>query len=148
MKKTSGLTLLELTVVLAVVMILSGGVVLGLRQADRRALNNASLQLQADLRYAQRRAVIEGRQFGVVFEIPNRYRVVSTQPTRTIRTVYLRGGTRLLETSEERLMFLPRGTPSAGFRVTLAKGSHTQRLTATVSGGRIRIFDIDQPYDE
>lgn len=140
---------MELTVVLAVVFILSGGVLLGFRQADFRALNNASLQLQADLRYVQRRAIMEGRQFGIVFEMANqRYRIVSTQPTRTERTVYLRG-VRLDDVSAQQILFHPRGTPSAGFRAILRHGSNTQRITASVSGGRIRVFDINQiDYEE
>jgi Tfp pilus assembly protein FimT len=147
---TRGITLLELAVVFAVIMILSGGVMLGFRQAEHRALNNASLQLQADLRYVQRRAIMEGRQFGIVFELANqRYRIISTQPTRTVRTVYLHGGVRLDDVSAQQLLFHPRGTPSVGFRAILRHGSNTQRITATVSGGRIRVFDINQiDYEE
>ena len=117
--------------------------VMNLRQADHRALNNASLQLQADLRYAQRLAIIEGRRHGIVFDVENnRYRIISTAPERDIRVVYLQNGVRLVETSDDRLMFLPRGTSSGGFRINLGIGSYYQRLTATVSGGRIRVFDI------
>jgi prepilin-type N-terminal cleavage/methylation domain-containing protein len=144
-KGTKGVTLLELTVVLAILLIASGGIAMGLRQADARALRNASLRLQADLRYAQRRAIVEGRPFGVAFDRANNsYRIVSARPDRTIRTVALHGGVYIEDTSEDRLVFLPRGTPSVGFRVILAKGTYTQRITATVSGGRIRVFDINE----
>ena len=142
-KSTSGISLLELLIVLAIFAIIGSGLVISLRQADRRALNNASLQLQADLRYAQRLAIIEGRRHGIVFEVENnRYRIIATAPERTIRTVYLQNGVRLVETSGDRLVFLPRGTVSGGFRINLGIGPYYQRLTATVSGGRIRIFDI------
>ncbi|MCL2202665.1 MAG: GspH/FimT family pseudopilin [Defluviitaleaceae bacterium] len=144
-KSKHGVTLLELAVVMAIIVVLSGGVVIGFRQGHRRALHNASLQLQADLRYAQRRSIIEGRQFGIAFDVAqNRYRIISTVPTRTVRTVYVQGGATLLETSAPRLLFHPRGTPTAGFRITMAKGTDTQRITASVSGGRIRVFDINE----
>jgi hypothetical protein len=46
------------------------------------------------------------------------------------------------------LIFHPRGTPTAGFRATLGLGANTQRITATVAGGRIRVFDINElDYD-
>jgi len=129
---------------MAILTILAGGTLIGLRPMGNRTLHNASLQLQADMRYVQRRAVIEGRSFGIVFNIAdNYYRIIQTLPERTIDTIFLPDGVRLVETSATRLMFLPRGTPSAGFRVILGRGSDTQRLTATVSGGRIRIFDIN-----
>lgn len=136
---------MELAVVMAVIMVLSAGFLLGFRQADNRALNNASLQLQADLRYAQRRAIIEGRSFGIVFELANnRYRVVSSRPERTVQSVQLPASVSLMEVSAQRIMFHPHGTPTAALRVILSQGNNTQRITATVSGGRIRVFDINQ----
>ena len=134
---------MELIIALAIVMIATSGVFLAFRQSDRRALHNASLQLQADLRYAQRRAMIEGRRVGVIFEPAlNRYRVVSTRPTVTLRTVYFENGVRLRYNSFPQLYFTPRGTSSSGFTIWLYNAGSWQRLTATVASGRIRIFDI------
>ena len=135
---------MELAVVMAIIAILSAGLLAGFAQINRRTLNNASLQLQADLRYAQRRAIIEGRQFGIVFEPPNnRYRIVSSRPERTVRTVQLANGVTITDVSAQRVMFHPHGTPTAGFRVILRQGTDTQRITVTVSGGRIHVFDIN-----
>ena len=145
LQHNKGITLLELSVVLAVLLIVSGGVMIGFRQADRRALHHASLQLQADLRYTQRRAIMEGRPFGIVFDVTNnQYRIVSERPARTLRTEAIPNGVLLSETSAPRLMFHPRGTPTAGFRITLAYKGNTQRITASVAGGRIRVFDINE----
>ena len=142
-KSTQGLTLIELAVVLGLLAILSGTVFLSLRGNVARDLQNTSYVLQADLRYAQRRAIITGNRHGVIFEVQNnRYHVVQDVPRLVLRTVYLNQGVRFLETSGVQLMFLPRGTASAGFRITLASGGYSQQLTATVSGGRIRIFDV------
>ncbi|MCL2189103.1 MAG: GspH/FimT family protein [Defluviitaleaceae bacterium] len=146
LRDTRGVTLLELAAVLALLLVLSGGAAIGFRQTNRRALHNASLQLQADMRYAQRRAIMEGRQFGVVFDIPNNnYRIISTRPRRTLRTVQIPNGVQLLESSAPQLLFHPRGTPTAGFRVILEHSGNTQRITASVAGGRIRVFDINEP---
>ena len=69
--RSGGFTLLELIIALAIIMIAGSGIFLAFRQSNRRALQNASLQLQADLRYIQRRARIEGRNFTIVFEQAN-----------------------------------------------------------------------------
>jgi len=139
----NGFTLLELVLVLGIVTIVSAGVLVSLRGSDRRALANASLTLQADLRYAQRRAIMEGRRYGIVFELANnRYRIVLDSPRQTIRTVYFREGIELIDVTGPQLMFLPRGTASSGFSIMLSNGTYSQELTATVSGGRVRIFDM------
>jgi len=144
MKATHGVTLFELVIALGLLAIVSTGVFMSFRGNERRDLQNASLILQADLRYAQRRAITEGRRYGIIFEVQNnRYHVVLNRPRETIRTVYFQNGVTLHETSHHSLMFLPRGTASRGFRITLHNGPYSQQLTATVSGGRIRIFDIE-----
>jgi len=145
-KRSGGFTLLEITIAMAVIVIVVGGIFLGTRGNNNnayRALETATLVLQADLRYTQRRAIMEGRRVGIFFEpARNRYSIITMSPFSTIRTVYLRDGVVLAETSHPRLMFLPRGTASSGFRVTLNNGIYTQRVTATVSGGQVRIHDI------
>jgi len=143
--RSKGFTLLELVIALAVISIISGGVFFAFRPTQQRNLQNASLQLQADLRYAQRRAIIEGRRFGVAFDLTaNNYRIVAENPRETIRTVYFQDGVRLRYVTGARLNFLPRGTASSGFRIRLSNGDYWQQLTATVSGGRIRIFEITE----
>jgi len=138
-----GFTLLELAIVLGLISILALGVAMSVRGNDHRALEQASLTLQADLRYTQRRAIMEGQRVGIIFEpTHNRYRLVDSS-LQTIRTVYLQNGVTLLGTvGGNQLMFLPRGTASSGFRIILTNGSYMQHLTATVSGGRIQIGEI------
>jgi len=144
MKQYRGVTLIELAIVLGILTILAAGIFVSTRSSYYRDLQNASLMLQSDLRYAQRRAIIEGRRYGVFFEVTqNRYFVALDAPREVIRMVYLPNGVRLHETSGPRILFLPRGTASVGFRITLHNGPYSQQLTATVSGGRIRIFDIE-----
>ena len=142
-RKTGGLSLLELLIALAILVIAATGIFFAFRQTDRRVLQNASLMLQADLRYAQRRAMAEGRRVGISFEpARNRYRIMAFDSYEVIRTVYFQDGVRLRHNSGPHLYFLPRGTASSGFRIRLSNGRYWQELTATVSGGRIKIFEI------
>lgn len=146
MNKTSGITLLELTIAAAVLMVVVGVVLIGTRgnNNDYRALHNAALMLQADLRYAQRRAVMEGRRVGVQFEPEhNRYHIITTMPLVYIRTIYFQNGINLLETNYpiNRVMYLPRGTAIPG-RIILTNGNYWQEITTTLSGGQVRIHDI------
>jgi len=144
-KSRSGFTLLELLIALALVMTVSGGVFLAVRQASYRALTQAAVQLQADIRYAQRRAVIDGEVIEVLFEpAHNRYRLRVAYGFREIRRVYFQNGIELEYASDinnRQLHFHPRGTASSGFRVRLTNGWYSRDLTATVSGGRIEIYD-------
>jgi prepilin-type N-terminal cleavage/methylation domain-containing protein len=141
--KNGGFTLIELVIALTVIIIITGAVFASFRAIDRTALQQASYALQSDFRYTQRMAMIEGRRWGIIFDVlGNQYHVISTEPTAIQKTVPLAGGVQLIETSAPIMLYLPRGTSSQGFRVTLAKGRYWQRLTATVSGGRIEIKEM------
>jgi prepilin-type N-terminal cleavage/methylation domain-containing protein len=142
-RKRIGFTLIELVIVLAIMTFISGSLFLSLRASDRLALQQGSYALQADFRYVQRMAIIEGKRWGIVFDIRgNQYHIVSTGPTQIEKTVSLQNGVKLGESSDVALYYLPRGTASQGFRVTLGRGAYWQPLTATVSGGRIEIKDM------
>jgi prepilin-type N-terminal cleavage/methylation domain-containing protein len=144
MNKQNGLTLIELAIVLAVISIVSAGVVMSFRQVDRRLLNDTSIKLQADFRYAQRRAIMEGHKFGIEFA-SNSYKVVTLGVRMEhveLKTVELPDGVRFIRYTEPFLYYLPRGTISEGSRILLNKGRYNQELTTTLSGGRVRIWDI------
>jgi Tfp pilus assembly protein FimT len=150
MKKTNGLTLIELTIAMAVLMVVVGTVLIGTRgnNNDYRALHNAALVIQADMRYAQRRAVMEGRRVHVIFRpSSNSYQIYKRRPyIYIIRTVYLENGVNLVGTSfpgtPHRINYLPRGTASAAGTITLSRGRYLQDITTTVSGGRVEIKPI------
>ena len=151
-----GVTLLEVAVVLAIFTVMGGAVMLGLQQTGRRTLYQASLQLQADMRYVQRRAAVAGRAYGILFELAhNQYRIVYfmgtpslTAGTRYVRTVALPAGVHLEFVTQQRLWYHPRGTPSSGFRVILRQGNHVQHTTVSVSGGRAYIWPINYLTEE
>ena len=133
---------------MAVMAVTAGGLALSAGAAERHRLNNASLALQADLRYAQRMALIEGRRWGIIFDIKrNQYELFSITADgkrQAERTVALPDGVALYHTNahENQVVYLPRGTVSQGFSVMLLKDRYWQRLTATVSGGRIEIKPV------
>ena len=153
-KLTKGFTLLELVIVLGILTIVSTGVFVSIRRneriSDQRIVQNATLALQADLRYAQRRSIAEGQRYGIIFEqFNNRYRIVQESwdgtRLRTIRTVYLRdNGIQRLTTTYGRteVLFSGRGTPSHAFTITLTGSAYEQNITINPSGGRAQIFGI------
>jgi hypothetical protein len=112
---------------------------------ERKALGDASLALQADLRYAQRMAMIEGRTWGVAFDAgKNQYKVYCAGVLAPEKTVGFTGGVRLEYVSFPDMVYLPRGTGTHGMTIKLSNGKYRQDITATVSGGRIEIKDITE----
>ena len=147
----AGFTLLELIIALGIVTIISIGLFTAFRQpTERNALNSASLTLRADLRYAQRRAIIEGRNIYVLLEPgSNRYTIgYSQQNRRYRRTVYFENGVWLRGNSRE-FHFLPRGTPGGNIeaiwlRVECSRYRYDQDVVVQAISGRVRLGDIGQ----
>jgi len=141
----SGFTLLELIVTVALIMAVAGTVMTGKHYNDERILRNAVLVLHADIQYAQRKAVTEGRRTGIQFDAENnRYHVMTNEPEFQIfRTVMFSGGVELLSSTHERerITYLPRGTGNPG-TLMLRNGQFTQRITTTFSGGQVIIHEL------
>jgi len=133
--------------VLGIVAVLGTATLTTARGIQRRTLNNASLALQADLRMAQRMALIEGRRWRTTFDMENNRYFIHPVPRDLagyIHIVYLPNGVTIDYFTHANLEYLPRGTVSSGFRIDLRNGPYIQRLTATVSAGRIAVFDIER----
>ena len=158
-KTRNGLTLLELIIALSIIMAVTGGLFIAFRQPERQHLENAALQLQADIRYAQRRAIAEGRRFRVEFtRSTNRYRIMALRPDEELRVVYFQNGVRLDFPISHHLEFLPtRGTPGdsslnvpARYRpeggsvtIRLETRRYFQEISIVPSGGRADIKPIE-----
>jgi prepilin-type N-terminal cleavage/methylation domain-containing protein len=141
--KQRGVTLLELAVALALTAIVSGGVRLAVTGLARHTLYGASRMLQADLRYVRDMAVVEGRRWGVTFDQAGGAYIITRQsPAATIKRITLPDGVKIEHVSEPFIGFLPRGTPTRALGIWLSKGKYWQRITVTVSGGRVEIKDM------
>lgn len=154
MKSRGGFTLLEITIALAVLMIV--GVVLFAatgHNRDYRNLYNASRRLQADMRYAQRRAITEGRRIYIHFEhANNRYRLITRPGVHPISEfVYFQNGITFSLSGPfvfTGVGFLPRGTPVYPRTIYLYNGGqpqrprYRQRITVIPSGGRTEVYPI------
>ena len=152
---TRGVTLLELSIAMAIMLVVVGAVVVGVNpnNTNYRNLNNASRRMQADLRYAQRRAVTEGRSVDVVFQPQHnryyiRYHHRELYESARIRTVYFQNGVRFLHNNAANftVRYTQRGTVYGSTTIWLSNGEgsnrHVQRTTINVSGGRVHVFDI------
>jgi len=144
-----GFTLIELVVVLALISI-AGGVALvsTTRITQRRNLQSATLTLQADLRQMQRLALVEGRRYQLVFRLGGNSYVIGIMGDGWINwmpntTVYLPNGVTIDRASTASIHYTQRGTPGDAFHVYLRSGPYEQKLTGTVSGGRVEASEID-----
>jgi len=158
-KGGKGFTLLELVIALAVISIVGGGLFLTFRPSPHRDLEIAIYQLQADIRYIQRRAITEGHVFEIEFNMAhNRYRIFSVSPGGGwLRSVYFQNDVRITAlhsrgSNVHVLGFLPRGTVG-GVRgrdhatigpttIRLSDGRHTMYIAITPTSGRTRIGEI------
>ena len=143
-----GFTLLEVTIAMAVIMVVVSGIFLGIRAnsaEEHRALYAAALTFQSDMRYIQRRAIMEGREFSVRFDtVRNRYTLETNMPFGIIRHVYLEEGVRLLGTTIrgiQRAGYTARGTPTQVFTLRLGGATYIQPITVTLGGGKVIIHD-------
>ena len=152
-----GITLLELVIVLGIFSILGGTVFSAAQAIQRRNLNNASLTIQADIRRAQRMAVIEGRAWRITFDVEhNRYSVAYLRSAAAVidtssecEWIYLPSGVEFKRMPVTSVGFLPRGTLSggvsgSGFTMHLQTRQYAQKLTILPVTGRVRIFDIER----
>jgi len=161
-KITNGFTLMELVIALGVVVIVSGGVFVAVsgRNSEWRNLHNASVALQADIRYAQRRSIAEGRRYGVVFDfVDNRYhvglailnddgrwsvnhdRTVDLPDGVTIRR-WLTSAETYYEGTTHQITYLARGTVTGSATFRLGTDLYRQDIAVNVSGGRARLNGI------
>ena len=155
MKINNGFSLLELTIVLGITLVIGAGILMQNRNNDYRHINNASNQLQADLQYAQRRAIMEGRRIGLHFNMEGTgyvvrymdsfpfYYVINHGVRTEIREVIFENGIFMIDITGENnwIGFTPSGRTSVAGSVYLRNrsGRYTQRTTVTPVSGRINV---------
>ena len=148
--------MLELAIALGLIMIVSGGLMLSVRQNDSRDIAQATVQMQADLRYAQRRAIAEGRRVGILFNGRYTYQIIARNPPGHFPSFEHLGEPRHFANNAwfhfsmggNEVYFLPRGTVNRATTIQLRIGSGSGRYqhntTITVSGGRV--YAEDPPF--
>jgi len=146
----NGFTLAELIIVLGVITIMWLAASLYADGLRRHTLNNASLALQADIRYAQQMAVMEGRVWRVDFDSVSNSYTIRRMPNNILDTadyyrevILPRGVT--IDFNGTRGLFLhytPKGTVHNAGTISLRSGSLLQRSTVVPSAGRVRVLEI------
>ena len=147
---------MELVVVIGIIAVLSGTAVFVSRGIQQRSLNNSSLLLQADMRRAQRMALIEGRRWRILFDTANnRYSVHYVQPVLSPQServwIHLPQNVEFRYVPRASVEFLPRGTlggtafgVGTGFSMSLRNRQYVQQLTVLPVTGRVEIFEIQR----
>lgn len=148
----NGFTLIELVIVIGIIAIAGASTAAASRGIQRRTLQNASLAIQADMRRAQRMALMEGRRWRVQFEERyNRYSIgpIPRDPNR-LYIMYLPRGVYFEYLPRSSVDYLPRGTlggtgfgTGTGFTMDLRSGRYMQRMTILPVTGRVTVFDIE-----
>ena len=147
----AGFTLMELTIALGIMLLLSGTALAAFSGIQRRTLHHASLELQSTLRTAQRLALAEGRRHRVVInEYENWYELRTVLPhfqTELLRRVYFPEGVTITQFNRShenlpRVDYLPRGTATTAFTIRLELGRYSQEMTGTVGGGRVALDPV------
>jgi type II secretory pathway pseudopilin PulG len=147
----SGITLLELIIALAVILIVSVGLTAPMSRSDRRTLNQASLQMQADIRLAQQMAIIEGQRYYIVLNPQRGSYSIGTSRIRANETIFLENGVSFDQSrgiggnnfTDSWFGFTPQGTlTNMAGRIFLRAGNYRQELTVLVGTGRTAVFTI------
>ena len=156
MKNHNGFTLLEVTIALAILLVVSTGLIAGTRQRDSRRLEHATTMLHADIIYAQRRAINEGVRIGILFGERYTYQLISRSAPGHPAWFYTIGEPIPFasgawfhnSTGGNEIIFLPRGTVNQATTIQLrigpGSGNYQQNTTITVSGGRV--YAEDPPF--
>jgi len=144
----NGFTLIELVVVLGLIAILSVGGLVSARGMQRREIQNASTAIQADMRQAQRLAVIEGRRYRIRFDQVNHRYFVYPVGEFVYEPIYLPADVFIhnMNLPIGQIEYLPRGTlgghAAHGFTLVLRNQRYEQRLTIIPSSGRVAYEEV------
>jgi type II secretory pathway pseudopilin PulG len=128
-------------------------------QTDKRALYKACLQMQADIREAQRRAVLEGKKTGYAVSFwptTNSYKLYATM-SKVDKSVELDSNVSFTNSvgtldninvvikfgnKDNILVFEANGRPEAGGTIYLKAGRFWQEITVEVTSGRVEIKEM------
>jgi len=142
----SGITLIELSIALAVTVIIGSGVfVAASGDHGRRSLYNACVSFRNDIRYAQRMAVITGDKYRIIVNVGmNRYymfRFVNIKYV-TEKIVDMPEGVKISDTSNlYEVTYNPWGTPDQAGTIRVDGSGYYQKITVIPSSGRAELTE-------
>jgi len=140
-----GVTLIELVIALAIIVVISANI--SFVPAERRRVVSAALELQSDIRYIQRIALTEGRRAQITFNQADISYILEKWEngkfTRIKRTALGPAVDKLFtNASGASVRFTPRGTTGDACTINLSSGRYTASLTVNVGAGRVKIVEI------
>ena len=150
--KTKGFTLVEVVIVLAITVIVSGVAAVSLGSLEKKRISAACDELVGDLRYAQRMAVLQGREYSVQFDtLNNGYELYYTKNSGTNvlekvldKQVSFDNGVTLLSVnaSGRLVSYTPMGTTGDACTIVLQTDGYSASITVNVGSGRVLIKEI------
>jgi prepilin-type N-terminal cleavage/methylation domain-containing protein len=154
LNSNKGFTLLEVMVVFSITLIMFNVLALTITNNEKRHLNRAALQIQRDLRLAQRLAIINGAEYQVNFNVLQNLYTIRVRDNevfggfRPIKTVNIENNINLYQViignNLSSVSYTPLGTAaSGGGTITLKSQNYLVRLTINIGSGRVAIQDIE-----
>jgi len=143
--KTTGVTFIELVIVLAVFAVMS--TLVAVLPAERRQLSAAARQVADDIRLCQRLAMSEGKKTRVAFDKfsavywiykyeDDKYESVKHVPLNNyIKSIYANN-------SSNDITFTVRGTTSDACSIHLLTNNYMITLTVNVGAGRVKLGEV------
>ncbi len=142
-----GVTLIELIIFLAVLLILASIIAPSVESVKKRSLMSAAQQLKSDIRYAQKLAIKDTSPYEVsFFKQENQYGIYATNADKPpIKRVFLPKDVtiKFINASNNVIGFAsPIGTVSGACTITLACDHYAVDITVAVGSGRVKVYDI------
>jgi type II secretion system protein H len=145
-----GFTLIELVLVFAISIIMLNAISLTLNNNDKRILNKVALEIQMELRQAQRLAIANGTKYEVEFDISkNKYNLKKQDNEvigyKIIKTLEMPKEVELISVNangNRTIQYTPLGTTGNACTISLRTEKYALKMTVNVGSGRIEIKEF------
>lgn len=139
-----GYTLIELIVVLAILGIMSAVILPKFHLIERYELKSQAQKLAEDIRYTQKLAMSENRNY--YFQAnkkENSYNVRSGNiKDENIKKIYLPKNIKFSKESKIEIKYTSKGTPATGGTINLTSNNYKIEITIRPSSGRVTVYNF------